>query len=511
MATADALFVAVDAGTTGARAVAVNDAGHVVHESRRPYATATPQPGWAEQNPSDWREMALAAVGDLVRVLGGPVAGERIVAIGLTGQCPTMAPFDGTGNPVGPGMMYRDNRASAEAALMRERIGEATMHARTGHLADAFHVGPKVLWLREHRPEVFAEAACFLQPRDVVLRALTGEVRTDETHANSTVFFDLRERTWAEDLLATFSLSADLFPEVVAPWQVAGAVSAEVAAATGAPTGCPVVIGAADSQCAAYGSGVNDPGPISEMAGASSCLNSIVPEPLADPVITHYSHVLPDRFCTELGVNTTGAAVQWAVSRLAFEDYQTLESAAAHLHRAFREGAHTDPIAAAPLFLPYLGDGERNDVSLRGGFIGVADRHGRDALAYAVLEGVAFSVASVIEVLTAAGSPFDELRVAGGLTRLPVLGAIKADALGVPVVHLEADTAAVGVALLAAAGTGYDWEAEDAIAGLVSRAVRFDPVARGVEILQSRREWFQTVRASRAVRLTPPPTEGSGS
>ena len=103
MATADALLVAVDAGTTGARAVAVTDAGHVVHESRRPYATATPQPGWAEQNPSDWREMALAAVGDLVRVLGGPVAGERIAGIGLTGQCPTMAPFDGAGNRSVPG------------------------------------------------------------------------------------------------------------------------------------------------------------------------------------------------------------------------------------------------------------------------------------------------------------------------------------------------------------------------------------------------------------------------
>jgi xylulokinase len=511
MAAADALFVAVDAGTTGARAVAVTGTGHVVHESRRAYATATPHAGWAEQNPSDWRNMALAAVGDLVDALGGAPARERIAAIGLTGQCPTVAPFDGTGEPVGPGMMYRDNRANAEAALMRKRIGEAVMHARTGHLADAFHVGPKVLWLRDHRPDVFAAAECFLQPRDVVLRALTGEVRTDETHANSTVFFDLRERDWAEDLLSAFSLSPDFFPTVAAPWEVAGAVSTEIAAATGAPPGCPVVIGAADSQCAAYGSGVNEPGPISEMAGASSCLNSIVPEPLADPVVTHYSHVLPDRFCTELGVNTTGAAVQWAVSRLAFEDYATLESAAAHLHTALREGAYADPIAAAPLFLPYLGDGERNDVTLRGGFIGLADRHGRDALAYAVLEGIAFSVASVIEVLTSAGAPFDELRVAGGATRLPVLGAIKADALAVPVVHLEADTAAVGVALLAAAGTGHRAEAEDGIDGLVRRAVRLDPVARGIEILKSRREWFQAVRASRAVRLTPPPTEGSGS
>ena len=120
--------------------------------------------------------MSLAAVGDLVRC-AGIGGGDRIAAIGLTGQCPTVAPFDAAGEPVGPGMMYRDNRASAEATLMRDRIGESVMHARTGHLADAFHVGPKVLWLREHRPDVFARTDRFLQPRDVVLRALTGEVR----------------------------------------------------------------------------------------------------------------------------------------------------------------------------------------------------------------------------------------------------------------------------------------------------------------------------------------------
>src|SRR5439155_2760105 len=108
--------------------------------------------------------------------------------IGLTGQCPTAAPFDRRGRPAGPGMLYRDNRAAAEAREMREAIGVVEMHRRTGHTAEAFHIGPKVLWLRRHRPDVFGRTRRFLQPRDVVLRRLTGRTATDESHADATLF-----------------------------------------------------------------------------------------------------------------------------------------------------------------------------------------------------------------------------------------------------------------------------------------------------------------------------------
>jgi sugar (pentulose or hexulose) kinase len=357
---------------------------------------------------------------------------------------------------------------------------------------------------------VFAGADRFLQPRDVVLRELTGATMTDETHANSTVLFDLRARAWAEELMDAFGLDAALFPEVSPPWiQVAG-VSEAVAQRTGVPAGCPVVLGAADSQCAAFGSGVNEPGPISEMAGASSCLNSIVHEPLSDVRVTHYSHVLPDRYCTELGVNTTGAAVQWAVTQLGYPDYAGLESGSRNVHEALRAGALDDPFTFAPLFLPYLGDGERDDVTLRAAFIGLADRHGRDELAYAVLEGIAFSVAEELRILVAAGSPCEELRVAGGGARLRTLGAIKADALGVPVVHLEADTAPVGVALLAARAIGYAREADAAVAAVVAGAQRFEPDLEAAVLLRRRRKWFDEVRASAAVRVGAPVTEGAG-
>jgi sugar (pentulose or hexulose) kinase len=233
------------------------------------------------------------------------------------------------------------------------------------------------------------------------------------------------------------------------------------------------------------------------MAGASSCLNSIVTAPLEAPAITHYSHVVPDVFCTELGINTSGAAIAWAVGALRFDGYEDFAAAASVGRDAVL--AAGDPVAAAPVFLPYLGDGERDDVALRGGFVGLSDRHGREALAYAVLEGVALGVAETVGVLEAAGSPCSELRVAGGGARLDVLGVLKADALGVVVRHLEADTAAVGAALLAASAVGHRDEALAAIAAGVERARAFEP--SGSEAVAVRREWFERVRGSAGVRV----------
>ncbi|HEX3803368.1 MAG TPA: FGGY family carbohydrate kinase [Solirubrobacteraceae bacterium] len=495
----DELFVAVDVGTTGARASAVSLDGTLRRETRQPYQTVTPRPGWAEQDPRDWRRAGLGALVELTSSEGIDPGAVR--AIGLTGQCPTVAPFGRDREPVGPGLLYRDNRAVAQAGQMRRRWGEEAMHARTGHVASAFHVGPKVLWWRECEPSVFAAGDCFMQPRDVVLQALTGRTATDQTHANSTLFYDLRARDWALDLLDDFGLGADLFPPVLAPWEVAGDLSAEVCSATGIGRGCPVVIGAADSQCAAYGSDVVGPGTISEMAGASSCLNSVVTEPAGDVRITHYSYVLPDVYCTELGVNTTGAALSWALTQWHFPGFTELEQAATRVRARLGSGSYGDPRLAAPIFLPYLGDGDRDDPTLRAALIGLSDRHARDEVAYAVLEGVAFAVAETVSLLVASGSPLGELRVGGGGARIALLGQLKADVLGAPVLHLRHDSAPVGAALLAAARCGFADQAQAGLTAALDRAQRFEPDAACAGLVNERYRWFLELRDSAAVRL----------
>ena len=325
--------------------------------------------------------------------------------------------------------------------------------------------------------------------------------RPIETHANSTVFFDLRARAWADELLESVSLSSDLFPYVMAPWQQIASIDRRTAARTGLPLDCPVVIGAADSQCAAYGSDVLGPGAISEMAGASSCLNSVIPQPQADLRITHYSHVVPDCYCTELGVNVSGGALSWAVTHLALDSFDELETRAANVLAELARGQAVDPRLVAPLFLPYLGDGERDDPTLRAAFVGLSDRQGHDELAYSVLEGVAFAVTETVSVLVAAGSPLDELRVSGGATRLSTLGRIKAAALQSTVRHLDHDSAPVGAALLAASQTGFATEARTAAVSNLERARVFEPVATFAEAIGERYRWFLDVRGSDAVRL----------
>jgi sugar (pentulose or hexulose) kinase len=488
------LLVAVDVGTTGARAAAIDLSGRVVAEVRRPYRTRAPKPGWAEQDARDWSDNAVSALAGLAGRLGSR---DRVAAIGLTGQCPTVAPVGADIRPVGPGMLYRDNRAVAEAEEMRTRIGVEAMHARTGHVAQAFHVGPKVLWLRRHQPDVFRRTHLFLQPRDVVLHRLTGRLATDESHADATMFFDLRERRWAEDLFGLFDLDPARFPEALAPWETAGELSPTTAAGVGLRAGLPVVVGAADSQCVAFGAGVIDPGPVSEMAGSSSCLNSAVAEPLADVRITHYSHVVPGRYTTELGINTSGAAIDWAVRRLGYPGHVALAADAERLVRRLRR-SRGDPRDAAPLFLPYLGDGERDDPTLRGAFVGLSLRHDRPALAYAVLEGLAFGVHGALAELERAGSPVRELRVSGGGGRLAVLSQIKADVLQSPVVALRGDAAAIGTALLSARAAGLDGAAGAAVESVLASAARFEP--GGGAKLASRLRWYQETRKSGAVR-----------
>lgn len=489
------LFAAIDVGTTGARAAVIDLDGVRVAEVRRPYRTRVPEPGWAEQDGLDWSEHAIQALHRLPDRVK-----RRISGLGLTGQSPSVVPVDRRGRPVGPGLIYRDNRAVVEAAEMRLRVGAATFHDITGHTPEAFHVGPKVLWLRRHAPKIFNATFQFLQPRDVVLHRLTGQFFTDESHANCTLFFDLTSHQWSGYLFEQFDLDSGLFPDAVPSWTVVETLSAKMAAETGLRAGIPIVIGAGDSQCVAFGAGVTERGPISEMSGASSCLNSVVDVPRRDKRITHYNHVVPDRFTTEVGLNTTGAALQWVVRQLGFTSFEQLSSSAESGLRRLRHLAENmNPCDVAPLFLPYMADGERDDPTVRGAFIGLSDRHDRVALAYAAMEGVALGVASRIAVLQRAGSPLEELRVSGGGAQTAVLGRIKAHLLGRPVCHLEADASANGAALLSAQAAGYSDEVGVAIRHTLSRAKRFEPDEATHAAMLPRQRWFEAARRATAL------------
>jgi xylulokinase len=494
------LLVAIDVGTSGARAAAVDLDGRRLLEARRPYPTTSTQAGWAEQDGDDWRRAAIAALGDLIARLGSEGIGRAtdVLAIGLTGQCPSVVLVDRRGRTVSAGLIYRDNRAAAFAAGIRDHFGDKAIHDRTGHLPSGFHVAPKLMWLQRHEPAAFERAAFALQPRDLVAFALTGEVATDGTHAAATLVYNLRGASWDDALLQDLDLPALLFPPVVASSRVVGGLASRVAARVGLAPGLPVVLGGADSQACALGAGVVAPGPVSEMAGSSTCLNAVVDAPLQVLAITHYPHVVPGPFTTETGINTTGAAVAW-IAQLLYAG-RSGRATAADFARLDSEAGAVPPGADGVVALPILGDGERTDPAVRAAIAGLSLRHDRAHVARAVLEGVAFSIRDQLDLLRSGGTPVDELRVSGGDTRLSSWAKIKADVLGIPVRTIVGDAAVGGVAMLAGIGAGVYRTPAEAIERCVRLESPVEPNPAHRARYDDAHAMFQELASSHATR-----------
>ena len=460
----DGVLVAIDVGTSGARASAFTTDGTELAEVRRSYPTALPGEGRAEQDARRWQTAALSALTSLVRDVNAP-----ITAIGLTGQCPSVVPLDNNGRPLRPGIIYRDNRATAEAAQIRARFGDQHLHALTGHLPAAFHVAAKILWIRAREPGVYKATSLFVQPSDYVGLALTGEPGTDWSVAAATALLDLRERTWAAELINGLDLDPHTLPPVKRSWSIIGGLRPALARRLKLKPDTPVIAGAGDSIACAIGAGVTAPGPVSEMAGSSSCFNSVVPEPLADLDITHYPSAVDDHgYVTEVGLNTTGEALDW-LAQLFYDRKPRRDDFARIEHAA----AAAPPGADGLLFAPVLGDGERDDPTRRGIASGLSLRHDRSAWARATLEGVAFGVRARLDTLQRASRSATELRVSGGGARIALWNQIKADVTGTPVVCVPGDSTAAGTAMLAGLGAGIYRDVGDAVA----HAYRPGPVA----------------------------------
>jgi sugar (pentulose or hexulose) kinase len=490
------VLIAVDVGTSGARAVAIDLDGRRRLEARAGYPTSSPRPGWAEQDPRAWRRASLTALSALVRALG---PGRRVHGIGLTGQCPSVCLVDRRGRPIGPGLIYRDNRAVAESDDLRRRFGDAAIHRLTGHLPSAFHVGPKLAWLRRHEPALWREASVALQPRDLVALALTGELATDGTHAAATLAYDLRAGAWSDDLLEALGLPASVLPRIRPPWGPLGALRPAVASRIGLPGATPVILGGADSQACALGAGVVEPGPVSEMAGSSTCLNAVVREPLDVALVTHYPHVIPGSFTTETGINTSGAAIGWMADLL--YGGKRGHAAPADYLRLDREVLATPPGADGVLALPVLGDGERTDADLRGAVSGLSLRHDRAVLARAFMEGVAHEIREQLGLLRQGGAAVTALRISGGDTRLTAWNRIKADVIGLPVTIIPGDATATGVAMLAGLGAGAFRDLGDAIARCVHPGPPILPVAAAHDLYEERYTAYEALATSGVVHV----------
>jgi gluconokinase/xylulokinase len=428
------VFVGLDLGTSAVKAVALNSAGTVLGRQRRTYPTARPQPGAAEQDPADWWNATMSALTALAR----DVAPSTWEAIGLSAMLPTLVELDGRGAPIGSAITWEDGRAEPEAERLRSAVGADHLYRITGQQVDGRYLAPMY-----RRRVVEASATVTVAgAKDWLFAQFTGELLTDPSTATGFGIFDVAAGAWDPDLARAADLPA--VPPVAAS-TTAIPMLPSVAEALGCRPGTPVVLGAADSVMGAYGLGADTPGAVAMIGGTSTAVLGMSDAPTVDPRQRYLVTPLAGPgYGLEMDVLSTGSAIAWLTTLLAFADAATLMEAAA-----------TVEVAGAPLFLPYLAPGEQGalwDPGLRGAVGGLHLGVGRGEVARGLITGIVLELRRCVTVLDEVIGRTCPIRVSGPSASNALMCRDLADAIGRPVISDvgEVDHSAVGAAMLAA-------------------------------------------------------------
>ena len=452
----------IDVSTTATKAVLVDEAGAVVGIGAEEYDFAVPRPLWSEQDPDLWWEGTTRAVRAALAAAG--VDGEAIVSIGLTGQMHGAVLLDAADRVLRPAILWNDQRTAAECDLIREAIGPERLIEITGNDAVTGLTAPKLVWVREHEPEAWAQIAHVLLPKDYVRLHLTGEHALDKADGSGTGLFDLAARDWSPAVLDALRIPRTWLPPTHEGPAVTGQVTQAAAAATGLRAGTPVVAGGGDQSANGVGVGVVSPGTVALSLGTSGVIFAATTAPLYDPEgrVHAFCHALPERWHLMSVMLSAAGSLRWLRDTLApGEKYDSLV-----------ETASTVPPGSDGLvFLPYL-SGERSphkDPLARGAFVGLTLAHERRHLVRAVLEGVAFGLRDGLELMVAAGMPpAEQVRASGGGLASPLWRQILADVLGAEIATVgTTEGAAYGAALLASEAAGWFPSIGDALGELV--------------------------------------------
>ncbi len=462
----------LDVSTTATKAVLLEAGGAVTAAACPGYGFEAPHPLWSEQDPQLWWDGAMWAIRAVLE--GAGVRGEDVEAVGLAGQMHGLVALGRDDRVLRPAILWNDQRTEIECDLIRETIGRERLIATTGNDALTGFTAPKLLWVRRNEPDVWAELAHVLLPKDFVRLRLSGDHAVDVADGAGTLLFDLAARDWSQAVVDGLGIDPAWLPPTYEGTAVTGAISAEAAEATGLKAGTPVVAGGGDQAAAAVGVGAVEPGVVSLSLGTSGVVFTTTDGPLIDPGgrLHSFCHAVPGRWHVMGVMLSAGGSLRW------FRDALAPGTAFASL---VDEANDVPPGSDGLLFLPYL-SGERTpypDPLARGAFVGLTAHHGRPHMTRSVLEGVSFGLRDSLELMRTIGvGGFDEIRATGGGIKSSLWRRILADVLGTTVVTTTAsEGAAQGAAMLAAVGIGWFPTVEDACRKVVVLGERVAPSA----------------------------------
>jgi xylulokinase len=478
-------FLGIDTSTTATKALLIDQTGQLVGVASSEYTYETPQPLWSEQSPDLWWQATLISIRSVLEQT--KIDPASVVGIGLTGQMHGLTPLDDNGGVLRPAILWNDQRTGAECDQIRQLLGRDRLIQITGNDALTGFTAPKILWMKNHEPELFAKVRHILLPKDFVRYKLTGVYATDRAGGSGTILFNLAERDWSLDVLNALGIPAAWLPPTHEGTEITGEISAEASRLTGLRAGTPVFGGGGDQAAAAVGTGAVTEGIVSLSLGTSGVVFTSTDQPIIEPEgrLHSFCHSVPGKWHL-MGVMLSAAgSLRWfrdiLKPDLPFDEFVA-------------PADQIQPGSEGLLFLPYL-TGERTphpDPLARGAFIGLTVRHTLPHLIRAVLEGVGFGLRDSFELMKETGvAEIKQVRVTGGGARSPLWRQILADILGTELVTVNSmEGAAYGAALLAATGVGIFKDVPEAC----TRAIQITDTVKPGSAQQAYEEFYPLYR-----------------
>ncbi len=412
------MWLGIDLGTSGVKCVIASDTGAVLAESTAPLDVQRPQPLWSEQDPAVWWAATKTAILGLPADLRSSIEG-----IGLSGQMHGAVLLDQDDRVLRPAILWNDGRSAAQCSELDDL---ARKH--TGNLAMAGFTAPKLAWVRQEEPEIFARTRQVLLPKDYLRLLLTGEKVSEMSDASGTLWLDMEQRCWSTAMLDATGLSESHMPRLVEGSQISAELSKTIASELGLPV-VPVAGGGGDQAAGAIGAGVVRPGQAFLSLGTSGVIFAAGDgfQPAPEHALHAFCHALPNRWHTMSVMLSAASCLEWVARLTGFADVSSALEAAE---------LSEFPEAQLPMFLPYL-TGERtphNDPNAQGVFFGLTSEIGPAELVRSTLEGVGFGLRDGLDAMPQKPA---ELSVIGGGSRSEYWAQILADSLDLPLIYRD--------------------------------------------------------------------------
>jgi xylulokinase len=469
------LIVGVDSSTTACKAIVWDRYGNALAEGRCPLTMSTPETGWHEQNANDWWAALCAALHQACK----PIDTRRLAGLSITHQRETFVPVDERGQPLCPAILWMDERAAPLLLEISEAFGQDRFHKITGKPLSVNLTLPKIAWLKRHRPDVFAAAIMYMDVHAYLVYHLTGETRTGWGCACPTGMFDLTRHTWAAELLTPLGIRIEQMPEAFSPGAILGAVTPQAAAATGLPTGLPIVAGLGDGQAAGLGVNATTSSEAYLALGTSVASGTFSQNYVTDSAFR--TMIGGDAYLLETALLGGGYTLTW------FRQFMGIKESACSQESLDEQAAAIPPGSQGLMLVPYWNSvlGPYWDASASGIVAGWRGVHRPAHLYRAILEGLAYEQRLNTEGIEAAtGNRVERYIAVGGGANNAVWLQIIADITGKQIsLAATPEAAALGAGILAAIGAGLYSDIRQAAATMSHhQAITFTPDPARFEI-----------------------------